>query len=143
MQAGTTFRDEHVPLTYDTEEEALQECLKAYVKKSCEINEVPPYLFDEWMTKLKQAIKDKCRQMEYRHENEDKERMKRIADSLVRVQQEYVVLTADKASNTYVIHCKHTSVLTSSYQDTIRRYIQTSRRTSGRADQERSGIPDS
>ena len=104
MQAGTTFQDEYVPLLYDTEEEALQECLKAYVKKSCEINEVPPYLFDEWITRLKQAIKYKCRQMEYRHENEDKE--KRIADSLVRVQQKYAILTADKASNTYVIHCK-------------------------------------
>ena len=32
--------------------------------------------------------------------------MKRIADSVVRVQQEYVILTADKATNTYVIHCK-------------------------------------
>ena len=63
MQAGTTFRDDYVLLTYETEEEALQQCLKAYVKKSCEINEVPPYLFDEWMSELKQAIKDKCRQI--------------------------------------------------------------------------------
>ena len=81
MQAGTTFRDDYVLLTYETEEEALQQCLKAYVKKSCEINEVPPYLFDEWMSELKQAIKDKCRQMEQQHENKDEERMKTIKES--------------------------------------------------------------
>ena len=56
---------------------------------------------------LKMAIKVKCQQAENRNKaDDDSDGRRRINELLSEVQQEYAIFTADKASNTYVIHCK-------------------------------------
>ena len=87
----------------------LEASFKSYIKKNSVLNKVPAPIYFEWQRVLMDKLTERCNDTVAEY-NERQVRNISLNDeakrSLRTLQKEYAILTADKAKNTYVIHCK-------------------------------------
>ena len=123
MEAGTTFRGEYCAIEDDDNDgengpdrdprpleiKLLEASIKSYIKKSSDLNKVPAPIYFEWQRILMDKLTERYNATMAEH-NERQARNRRLDNETKRslriLQKEYAILTADKAKNTYVIHCK-------------------------------------
>ena len=105
LEKGTTFRDKYAELKAETEMDAIDYGIEQYIQRSSEINGVPQYLFDDWRRTIKAKIKAEYDQLEDTAEAEVAQ-SEEIQEELRQLKQQYAIVSADKASSTYVIYCK-------------------------------------
>jgi hypothetical protein len=117
MKAGTTFRGSYLKDDQDNDEDDDRELeirlldagIESYIKKSSELNEVPPGLFREWHRLFMGKLTERYKNTVARYNEptrEDRKLDNAAVDCLRVIQRDYAILTADKAKNMYVIHCK-------------------------------------
>jgi len=105
LEKGTTFRDKYAELKAETEMEAIDSGLDQYVQRSSEINNIPQCLFDEWRRAMKAKIKAAYEQLEVTAEAATAQ-SDEIQEQLEEIKSKYAIISADKASSTFVLYCK-------------------------------------
>jgi len=121
MKKGTTFRDLYEAFEVDDKDGKderppeiimLDSSLDNYIDISSDINEVPRYWFYEWKGLLLQKAEARLEEMKQEQHDrqqdapEDEEARERSKEFLASFRADYSIVTADKASNTYVVVCK-------------------------------------
>ena len=117
MKAGTTFRGSYLECEQDSDSDDSQPLeiklldagIKSYIKKSSQLNDLPEGFYNEWRRLLMEKLTERYRQTVARYvEQQMNERTldDEAVDCLRVIQRDYAILSADKAKNTYVIHCK-------------------------------------
>ena len=121
MKKGTTFRDLYQIFEVDDKDGKddrpheiimLDSSLDNYIDISSDLNEVPKYWFYEWkgllLQKAEARLEEMLQEQRDRHQDapEEEEARELSKEFLASFRTEHSIVTADKASNTYVVVCK-------------------------------------
>ena len=79
-----------------------------YIIDTCSVNEVPGVWFEEWNRLIMTRLKDRLTEMNSDNSfTPDRSSGRQYKGAIKALQQDFAICTADKASSTYVLVCKH------------------------------------
>ena len=108
MDKGTTFRTDYTPSDGGMVTELVGEALQKYIIDTCSVNEVPGVWFEEWIRLIMARLKDRLTEMNSDNSfTPDRSSGRQYKGAIKALQQDFAICTADKASSTYVLVCKH------------------------------------
>ena len=103
-----TFRTDYTPSDGGMVTELVGEALQKYIIDTCSVNEVPGVWFEEWIRLIMARLKDRLTEMNSDNSfTPDRSSGRQYKGAIKALQQDFAICTADKASSTYVLVCKH------------------------------------
>ena len=105
MDNGTTFRTDYTPSDGGMVTELVGEALQKYIIDTRSVNEVPGVWLEEWNRLIMARLKDRLTKMN--SFTLDRSSGRQYKGAIKALQQDFSICTADKASSTYVLVCKH------------------------------------